>query len=162
MQQQILAFLGDILGFLNANGSAIQTIALIATLVFLALQIRQNTSQIKLNAYTSLSDQNRAVNELLLQALSTEELATSMQLDKEALIAFVLLSEHGIAHRLLGEGLLDKEWWNAELKTLEYLVTLPLIQRFWSNDQFRSQYSLEFQEVINQMMPKPRVRSATG
>ena len=143
-----------ILAFLNANGTAVQTVALIATLVFLALQIRQNTDSIKLNTYTSLGEQTRAINGLLLQTLTPEELLATNGLTRDELVAFVLLNEHSIAHWLLDHSLLDKKWWDVELKTLEYLVTLPIIQRLWAMHKFRSQYTSEFQKVIDDMMPR--------
>lgn len=135
----------------------VAVVGIFASLIFVGLQIRQNTKAIKATSHHAITDSFNAINNLILSDKkvariwrlavwgTTEELK---ELDEEERISvnFMLLANFRIFETLYYQyrnGTLDKKLFDAELKTLKWAVAQPGFSAWWPNnpislsDEFR-------------------------
>lgn len=131
MTLEELAYISQIVG----------VIAVLASLIFVGLQIRQNTKAIKATSHHAITDSFNAINNLIL---SDPKVARIMRLtmagseemneDERVSANYMLLANIRIFETLYYQyknGTLDKKLFDAELKTLKWVVTLPGFLAWW-------------------------------
>ncbi|MEO1042469.1 MAG: hypothetical protein AAFX52_09265 [Pseudomonadota bacterium] len=136
-------------------------IGVIATLVFVGIQIRQNTQALRAANYAKTTDSFNAVN---LAVASHEGLGTIMargmpsdlsaltpvervRFDFAALSAFRIFE---VLHYQQKLGLSDKELWDAERATLLELVRAPGLRVWWQEN--RLSFTKEFRTLMNDVV----------
>jgi hypothetical protein len=138
-------------------GEFVAAIATLITLIYLAVQIRQNTGSVKAAAAQSVL---AALNEALQSAASTPQLARVVvlgqsdynRLSEEERLQFIVwqfgwlrIVEQAYHSHLLGH--LDPRIWNGHAKHMESVVQAPVFGRWWRLRQ--SLFSPEFREFIS-------------
>ncbi len=142
---------------LGSIGEFLAAIATLATLVYLAMQIRQNSESVRAASAQSVL---AGVNDALQNAASTPQLARVVVLGQ---IDFDQLSEEErqqfivwifswfrtieLAHHNYLLGHLDSRIWEGHARHLESVVQSPAIQNWWRLRE--SVFSPEFREFIN-------------
>ena len=153
MNLESLGNLGDFLG----------GIAVIATLIYLALQVRQNTLQIAQNsdwlrAQTYRADQNAhvAATQLVASDASLAAIYRKGSADPDALtedewtrLAFyygLMFGNYQNSLYQVEQGLLDKALWPNQVKIITMLLKSPGGARYWQQSSFG--HSVRFQEYV--------------
>lgn len=147
MTLEELAYISQIIG----------VIAVLASLIFVGLQIRQNTKAIKATSHHAVTDSFNAINNIILSDPTVARrwrlaLEGSKELDEDERISvdFMLLANMRIFETLYYQytnGTLDKKLFDAELKTLKWSVTFPGVQAWWATNPIS--LSAEFRAFID-------------
>jgi len=139
-------------------GELIAAIATIATLVYLALQIRQNSESVKLNAGQSIL---ASFNEALQMASSSPQTARvlilgqtdfdSLPEDEKAqfivwIFAWFRVLEQGFYYHR--KGLLDDEVWLGHVEHLRQIIGSPAVRHWWENRC--SFFSTSFRKLVEE------------
>jgi len=154
---------------LGSLGEFVAAIATLATLIYLAAQIRQNTTSVKAAAAQSLLD---SLSEALSTGASSPEQARVLvlgqtdydQLSEEERMQFTffllrwfrVLEQAHHSHRL---GHLDASIWQGHVRHFEGVIQAPAVRRWWSIRQ--AVFSLEFREFVENLDVDESSTSAT-
>ncbi|MDZ4740602.1 MAG: hypothetical protein SGJ03_11955 [Alphaproteobacteria bacterium] len=116
--------------------------AIFGSLVFVGLQIRQNTRAVKATSHHAITDSFNAINNLILSDPKVARIlrlamSGSKELDEDERMSadYMLLANFRIFETLYYQyknGTLDKQLFDAELKTLKWAVTFPGFQSWWA------------------------------
>jgi hypothetical protein len=129
-------------------------VGIFASLIFVGLQVRQNTKALKASSHHAITDSFNAINNLVLSdpkvaRIMRLTLAGSEEMDEDERVSadYMLLANMRIFETLYYQyknGTLDKKLFDAELKTLRWVVTLPGLLAWWPvnpislSDEFRA------------------------
>jgi hypothetical protein len=129
----------------------------LVTLIYLSIQIRNNTKEVKSENVHRITD---SFNQLNLLVASDERLADlwhkgvanydDLSDTEKARFGFMQLAAFRIYDSLyyqIQRGTGDKQLWNAELNTLRWLFSLPGMRAWWRQQQFG--FSPGFREYID-------------
>ena len=126
------------LGDLGNIGEFISAIAVVVTLLYLALQIRQNTRTVRTSTYQSVFDSSNSVQELILANPRLERIFRlgrhdlSQLTDEERPQFRMLIDQFLNVHETMflqyERGTLDEDFWRARLGGLRALLSQPGIR----------------------------------
>lgn len=144
MTLEELAYVSQIVG----------VVAVLASLIFVGLQIRQNTKAIKATSHHAITDSFNAINNLIVSDPKVARLwrlgmagTEGLEEDERTSANFMLLAYMRIfetLHYQFSNGTLDKKLFDAELKTLKWSITQPGFLAWWPvnpislSDEFRA------------------------
>jgi hypothetical protein len=146
-------------------------IGIFASLIFVGLQIRQNTKAIKATSHHAVTDSFNAINNLVLSDPKVARiwrlaLAGSEKLDEDERTSadFMLLANMRIFETIYYQyknGTLDKNLFDAELKTLKWAVTHPGVQAWWVANpiSFSTEYRAFIEGLISDAQRESEPRS---
>ncbi len=134
MNLEELAYISQIIG----------VVAVFASLIFVGLQIRQNTKALKATSHHAVTDSFNVMNALIVSDQKVARLwrlgmAGSETLDEDERVSFAMLA---LAYMRVFEtlyyqysaGTLEKKLFDAELNTLKWSVTNPGFKAWWSDN----------------------------
>lgn len=136
-------------------------IAVIAGIVFLAVELRQNTKQLELQSYQSWvavnTELNIAITDPLLSATVSQGHADSANLTSETYIAYAMfhmsmLQMAQSTHYLYREGSLDRELWELEMDRAAGILSIPGVRQWWDAGG-RTQLTPRFVEFLESREP---------
>ena len=155
-----LADLGNIGEFVGA-------IAVVISLAYLAVQIRQNTKTLRASTYQAVLDSARADNELVLVHPHLERIyrmgrrVPTALTDEERplfrhLIAQLLLNHEAmfLQHQ---HGVIDEDLWRRRQVALRALVLQPGVRQWWAGGgsrNVRESFDRGFQELVDSLLDK--------
>jgi hypothetical protein len=131
-----------------------------ASLVFVGLQIRQNTRALKATSHHAVTDSFNALNSLLISDRKVARLwrlgmagAEGLDEDERTSFGFMALGYMRVFETLYYQytaGTLEKQLFNAELNTLKWTVTNPGFRTWWSNNpiSLSAQYRTFIEDLI--------------
>ena len=143
---------------LGALGEFVGSIAVVATLIYLAMQLRQNNAGMRANAYQTWVSLNHHLNSAYAQLGRPWRLgiADATQLDEDTEIAFGGLN-HSIFQMfqsidyLYRMGALEESLWKAEIsRAAGHLHLNPGVRQWWDAGG-RTQLTPEFVELLESM-----------
>ncbi len=114
--------------------------AVIAGIVFLAVELRQNTKQLELQSYQSWVAANMEINTAIadpdLSAIVSRGHSDSSNLTTDSYIAYAMfhMSMMQMAqstHYLYLQGSIDKELWEAEMDRAALVLSTPGVRQWW-------------------------------
>ena len=114
--------------------------AVIAGIIFLAVELRQNTKQLELQPYQSWVAANMEINTAIADpdpsAIVSRGHANSANLSKESYIAYAMfhmsmLQMAQSTHYLYLQGSLDKELWETEMDRAALVLSTPGVRQWW-------------------------------
>lgn len=118
-----------------------QTIAVLASLIFVGYQIRQNTRALRATSHHAITDSFNAINTLIIGDLKIARLwrlgmagLETLDEDERVSFSFMALGYMRIfetLHYQYSSGALEKKLFDAELNTLKWTVTNPGFQAWW-------------------------------
>jgi hypothetical protein len=132
----------------------VAVVGIFASLIFVGLQIRQNTKAIKATSHHAVTDSFNAINTLILSDPKVARLwrlaitgSQDLNEDERTSADFMLLANMRIFETIYYQyknGTMDKQLFDAELKTLKWAFTFPGSQAWWAanpislSDEFRA------------------------
>ena len=135
-------------------------IAVFASLIFVALQIRQNTKAIKAASHHAVTDSFNAINTLIISDPKVARLwrlglAGSGELDEDEQISFSFMALGYMRifetlHYQYTTGALEPKLFEAELNTLKWTVTHPGFRAWWAVNPIS--LSTEFRTFIDALI----------
>ncbi len=144
---------------------------LLASLIFVGLQIRQNTKAIKATSHHAITDSFNAINTLLISDPKVARLwrlgmagAEGLDDDERVSYSFLSLGYMRIFETLYYQyknGTMDKKLFDAELNTLKWSVTHPGFRAWWAvnpislSAEFRTFIDGLIREAQNETAPPP-------
>jgi len=138
---------------LAAIAEALGAVAVLASLVYLATQVRQNTQMMKSSIRQQLTATSQDVifkgidlADVVAKAASGETLAASEQIQLNQLHRAALRGLEDFAYQNQ-HGLLDPSEWTARLESARDLMSMPQMRRNWLAN--RQQYSENLQRMID-------------
>ena len=145
---------------IGAIGEIIGALAVFLTLVYLALQIRQNTKAIQASAVDSGISKVNEVRESLyengdLTRIYIQGMAQPADLDEESRVRFrllihnILLSISNIYSQTSYTGL-SLSTWESQKVILERLIDSPGGQWFWK--EYRLEFEESFREEVDEIL----------
>ena len=144
---------------LGSIGEFVAAIATLATLVYLALQIRQNTKSSRSATYQAATrDILQAADQVTLDpelnCIYFEGLHDfdSLSREKKRRFASYMISLLRRYENMLYQtnaGMLDSDWWVGIGKNLEQVISQPGVQSWWKGA--RSLFRPDFQEFIDRI-----------
>ena len=135
--------------------------AVIAGIVFLAVELRQNTKQLELQSYQSWvaanTDLNIAISNPDLSAIVSQGHANSANLTSETSIAYAMfhmsmLQMAQSTHYLYMEGSLNKELWESEMDRAAGILSIPGVRQWWDAGG-KTQLTPSFVEFLESREP---------
>ncbi len=146
MNWDAIAALAELLG----------AIAVLASLVYLATQIRQNTQMVKSSIRQQLTSSTQDLlfkmtdeADVLAKAADGEELTAAEEIKCRQLIraAFRGYEDYAYQHE---HGLLDSSEWTGRLETIRRSLAMPLASDQWLTT--RHEYSENLQKIIDPLI----------
>lgn len=144
----------DVLG---AIGETIESVAVFATLVYLAVQIRQNTAALKASSHHAITDSFNAINVKIIEDPATARLwrlghadQSLLDEDEQAQYASLMLAYMRIFETLFYQrevGTMEEKLFQTEEKTLRWSFLQPGFVEWW--DENPISLSTEFREYVN-------------
>jgi len=138
---------------LAAIAEALGAVAVLASLVYLATQVRQNTQMIKSSIRQQLTATSQDVifkgidlADVVAKAAIGETLTAGEQIQLNQLHRAALRGLEDFAYQNR-HGLLDPSEWTARLESARDLMSMPQMRRNWLEN--RQQYSENLQKVID-------------
>ena len=141
----------------GALGELIGGIAIIISLVYVGLQVRQATMAVKLNTahdvavdcggvYASIA-QDVAVADIWLRGLTSIETIQGAERTQFYSLLHTFFRAFDNAHYQMIEGALDKRQWESMAQQFYWLKDLPGMQVYWLDRKFI--FSKEFQDYFD-------------
>ena len=158
---------------LGGIGEFIGGIAVVITLVYLAVQIRQNTKSVRASTYQAILDSSRSDTELLLVHPHLERVYRVGRRNPEKLndderplfrmlVAQLLLSSESLflQHQ---QGAIDSDYWQRRQQTLRGLLSQPGVRQWWAaRGTPREYYDPGFRELVDSILGEVADREERG
>ena len=151
---------------LGQSITILANLGVIAGIIFLAIEVQQNTQQLRNQSYQTWSAANTEINMTIadpeLSALVSSGHEGSENLTKETYIAYAMfhLSMVQMAqstHYLYLQGALDEELWQAEMRRIAGVLSLTGVRQWWEAGG-RTQLSPSFVSFIESVETGETVR----
>jgi uncharacterized membrane protein len=143
---------------LGSLGEFVAAIATIATLIYLAIQIRQNTESVRMSAETDVSRQfadwaSLVVNNPELGRIWDAAADDPDSLSDEEIRQFLwfvmeLLLLYEAQYHLYRKGLISQESWDAKAHMYLGVIKMPIVSNWW--DSGLGPFSEQFRTYINE------------
>ncbi len=154
---------------LGAIGETIGALGVIGTLVYLAVQIRQNTKSLRASTYQAVLDSSRSDNELILVHPHLEHVYRVGRRDPTALtdeerpLFRLLLAQFFLNHEMMflqhQQGVIDDDLWERRQIALQMLASQPGVRQWWSGGRaMRRVFDSSFQELVDSLVDKVTVQ----
>jgi hypothetical protein len=158
---------------LGGIGEFIGGIAVVISLVYLAVQIRQNTKSVRASTYQAILDSSRSDTELLLVHPHLERVYRVGRRNPEKLndderplfrmlVAQLLLSSESLflQHQ---QGAIDSDYWQRRQQTLRGLLSQPGVRQWWAaRGTPREYYDPGFRELVDSILGEVADREERG
>ena len=141
---------------LGNYGEFVGAIAIVITLIYLAVQLKQNTNSVKAAAYQDWVASNLGINMAMSNPAQSQIVAAgnmdSSNLTGDTWVAFAMMH---IAMMQMGQstdylyrsGSLDRELWEAEMNRLAGVLSAPGVRQWWDHGG-RTQLTPRFAEFL--------------
>ena len=155
---------------LGSLGEFVAAIATLVTLVYLALQIRQNTRTVRTSTYQAVLDSSRSDTELILAHPHLERIYrlgrrdTNKLTDDERPVFRMLLGQLLLNYEIMflqhQHGVIDEDFWRGRQEGLRALLSQPGVRHWWSGASplLRRYYATGFTELVDSLMDKVTVQ----
>ncbi len=125
---------------LGNHGEFVGAVAIVATLFYLAIQLKQNTASVRASAYQSWVATNIEINMALSNPAQSEIVAKgnldSSNLTEESYAAFLMINVAIMqmaqsTDYMYRSGSLDRELWEAEMNRAAGILAFPGVRQSW-------------------------------
>lgn len=144
---------------------ALAAVATVLSLLFVGVQIRQNTRALKATSHHAITDSFNALNVLVysdprVARLQRLGLAGIGNFDEDEALQFswLLLANFRIFETLFYQyktGTMEEQLYEAELRTLNWIASQPGFQAWWTVNPIS--FSTEFRAFIDGLISEARV-----
>ena len=154
---------------IGAIGEILGALAVVVTLGYLAVQIRQSTAVARSStrqaiAQMSMESGSNVANDpeiaaLMIRDLKGEELSEVEQL-RIFSRAYIAMRHWENIHYQYNEGLVSKDQWEGFRKNLSSLLAIDAYREYWEHESFH--YSDAFQAEIASLLKEPRTEKSSA
>ncbi len=146
---------------LGNYGEFVGAIAIVVTLAYLAVQLRQNTAGMRATAYQAWVGANLELNKAFGEQAQSEAISKGMynpdKLTEESFLPFAMwfMSVMQMAQAtdyLQRVGSLDRDLANTEIRRVALILALPGVRQWWDAGA-RTQLTPQFVELIESTTP---------
>ncbi len=144
---------------LGAIGEIVGAAAVFATLVYLAVQIRQNTAALKASSHHAITDSFNAINVKIIEDPGTARLwrightdLSRLDEDEQTQYAFLMIAYMRIFETLYYQrevGTMEEQLFLTEEKTLKWTVQQSGFVEWWDVNPIS--LSTEFRDYVNRL-----------
>jgi len=144
----------------GAIGEVVGAIAVVITLIYLAVQIKQNRQDVQTSNFHRVAD---SFNELNRQIAGDAELArilnegfanynelSDVEKTQFGMIFLTCARVYDSLYHQIRRGTGDKELWESELGTLRWFCSMPGYRNWWLDNNFR--FSKSFTDLMNELI----------
>lgn len=152
---------------INTAAQTVGVLAVLASLIFVGVQIRQNTLALKANSHHAVTDSFNAINVVLMSDQNAARvwrlgLAGLDNLDEDERMSFAYMALGYMRifetlHYQFSTGVLEPKLFEAELGTLKWAFTLPGIRAWWADNPIS--LSTEFRAFIDGLIREAQATS---
>jgi len=141
-------------------------IGVIAGIVFLAMELQQNTQQLKLQSYQAWQSENNEINMRIsdpeLSAIVSSGHRDSTNLTSDNYIAYAMFHMSFMqmaqsTHYLYLQGSMDSELWQSEMDRAAAILTFPGVRQWWDSGG-RTQLTPSFASFIESVQTDQTIR----
>ena len=149
-------------------GEFVAAVGVIVSLIYLAVQIRQNTKTVRTSTYQEVLDYSNRFNELVLSNPHIERIwrvgrrdpaqLTEDERPQFRLLFVQLLNIYETMLLQYQRGTLDQEYWSARLVGFRDLLTQPALRAHWLRWREEGNTAVRvpaFQELVNSLVDLP-------
>ncbi len=154
---------------ISAIADVIGVIAIVVSLIYVSVQIKQNTKVARAATRQAISEStenlgsdlisNGEIAEIFVKHLSGKELSPVENLRLQARCYRDMQHWENI-HYQYSEGLVSKDQWEGFRKNLFSLLAIDAYREYWEHESFH--YSDEFQAEIASLLEEPRTEEASA
>ena len=153
---------------LGSIGELIGAVAVVISLGYLAVQIRQNTKTVRTSTYQAFLDSSRSDTELILAHPHLERIFRLGRRDPNELTD----DERPVFRMLLGQlllnyeimflqhrhGVIDEDFWRGRQEGLRALLFQPGVGQWWAGGAplLRRYFAPEFRELVESILDEVR------
>jgi hypothetical protein len=144
-------------------GEFVAAIATVATLVYLAIQIRQNTAVVRTSNYSDLTSKiaefarqiagDPQLMDIWQRGLQDYRGLSDLEQGRFHMVASQLLITHQLLMQLHSRGLVDTQFYEYQIGSLAELFKAPGVHEWWSTE--KRWYSPEFQQFVGHRFDQP-------
>lgn len=152
-------------------GEFVGAIAVVVSLIYLAIQIRQNTKTVRTSTYQAALDSARSDTELILSHPHLERIyrvgrrdPTELT-DEERPVFRMLLGQLLLNYEILflqhQHGVIDDDFWRGRQQGLRALLSQPGVRRWWDKAPLVHRYfATEFRKLVESLLDEgPRTKA---
>jgi hypothetical protein len=144
-------------------GELISAIAVVISLAYLAVQIRQNTKSVRTSTYQAILDSSRSDTQLILAHPHLERIYhvgrrdINALTDEERPVFRMLVGQLLLTHEIMflqhERGVIDENLWESRQTALRALLMRPGVRQWWTEStNRRSYYDRGFQELVDSFL----------
>ena len=155
---------------LGSTGEFIAALATLATLVYLAVQIRQNTASVRSASAQQILQGIAEFNQFLssdpsLVGLWLRGLGDPDALSEQEWLRFLAVASSFVLRMELmfinhREGLLPVQIWEAQVNSMRHMFAMPAMQRWFS--EFGSMVHVDFRQFVEELTPANGPAASNG
>ncbi len=144
----------------SATGEWAGAIAVVVTLIYLAIQIRQNNRGLRVNAYYQTADhitstivpiaQDPALSSIWNRGISRPDELSEEEWDRFVMLIIAYLHQNEAQYFAQQHGFHDEAIWRAKQFELATWVNRPGIQRVW--ETYKDHLSSDFVRTVEQLV----------
>ena len=147
---------------IGAIGEIIGAIAVVVTLIYLAVQLKQNTSSVKANSYQGWVASNLQINVAMSNLAQSQIIGKgnedSANLSEDTYTSFgmmniALMQMAQSTDYLYRTGSIDKELWESEMNRAAGILAFPGVRQWWDAGG-RTQLTPSFVKLIESTNPE--------
>jgi hypothetical protein len=152
-----------VLEALGNLGDFVSGIAVIATLVYLAVQVRQNTQLLRANAFSASSAANVSFNHLLgsnpaaarVFQIGLESFASLSEDEQRQFLQLIrgLVASYEPMFQQYEQGMIEANDWHARRGSLRRMLSLPHLAAWWEHR--KDVFAPAFVEELDRAAPSP-------
>jgi hypothetical protein len=145
-------------------GEFVGALAVVISLVYLAVQIRQNTRAVRSASHQTLVSTEQAIQASISDNPEVARIVVQANKDFDALneedrVRFLMLASRYFStfeniYYQYSRGLLDEDLWQPWLEGMSFLVQQPGLQRYW--EAFKFGFAEPFRELIDKQLQAER------
>ena len=153
---------------LSDISQALGGVAILASLIFVGYQIRQNTRALKATSHHAVTDSFNAINTLLITDPRVARLWrvgladwASLDEDDRTSVSYIFLAYMRIfetLHYQYGAGVLEEKLFEAELNTLKWSFANPGVRQWWAGNPIS--FSTEYRAFIDGLIRDAQEKGA--
>ena len=141
----------------------IAAVGVIATLLYLAIQVRQNTRAMQLSTGHQVTEEIRSLYNVLAQNETLAEISFRGYQDISNLTGAEVFRFYGMMHDYfhtyqnayfqMKSGTLDKRYWSTAFKSMRHIAELPGTKSYWQDR--KSWYTSDFSDYFDRELAIP-------
>ena len=148
---------------LGSLGELVAAIATVATLGYLAVQIRQNTASVRMASHRGVADQfqltnltvlqDPAIAEIVMRGLPDSSSLSEVERFRFELFLMAIFRTYEELYQLSQKGMIDPDLWECREQSMIYWLSHQSVSSWWASEQrvtFVSSFSTHVERRLSE------------